>query len=172
MHKDEKRPLIALPAITVILNHAGFLINGCAVQDVLFLFTSLICHAFLYVTASTVLLHTRSAWSLNIYTHGLPRAGLTICVVIFFRATHVQLGVCFFFLVHGLINMDLWMRFNLQATLSSHNQFTPSCPLISNNVVDESVQEYFTRKCTPWSFFPTIECSVIVSDARVGYFPN
>lgn len=113
--KKRKKPLIALPTITVILNQAGFLINGHPVRDTLSLFTSLVFHLFVCVTASPVLLHTRSAWSLIPYEYVqlLPHSGRTyyICVAFFFRATR---AIRLFFKsdilqnIHDLINMHLW----------------------------------------------------------------
>ena len=56
-----EKPLIAFPAITVILNQAGVLMNDSPPPDTPVSFTSLIFHLLAGVTASPALPQTRPA---------------------------------------------------------------------------------------------------------------
>lgn len=139
----------------------------------LFLFTSLICHLLPSVTASPVLSQARPAGSLYslwiISNCCLPRAGLE------FRRAAVVLLSDF----HPAFSETFWASLTWTYEclivvyiyrLLSHDQFTAMCPLIWDNVVDESVQEYFNGNACRG--IAAIECCVIVSDAWVDYIPN
>lgn len=164
--------MIALPAITVILNQAGVLMNGSLPQDG--------GHCF-YSPPSSVIYFQVSRPHLCFHRQGQQEA----CILM----NHLQLlpssrefrraAVVLLSDYHQAFSETLWASLTWTYEclivvyiyrLLSHDQFTAMCPLIWDNVVDESAQEYFIGNACHG--IAAIERCVIVSDAWVGYIPN
>lgn len=168
---SREKPIIAFPAIPVILNQAGVLMNRSLPQDG--------GHCF-YSTPSSVIYLQVSQPYLCFNRRGQHEACIPMnhlqlsppsC-----RGPVLQSHCCairpfssgILPNTAGLINMNPWM-FNCGLYL--HDQFTTMCPLIWGNCCWWKRTRIFFIGNKPWHR-SHIECCVIVCDAWVGFITN